>query len=108
MDGERVDHHAAFVAFDLAHLIGVFLDRKIAVQNAHTTGLGHGDGQTAVGDRIHRRRHQGNVQIDFTRKPRPRVHLRGHDVGGTGFEQNIVEGKTFTNLHETLRFAGRV
>ncbi len=34
--------------------------------------------------------------------------LARHDFGRTGFEQNVVEGEPFANLHETLHFAGRV
>jgi hypothetical protein len=32
----------------------------------------------------------------------------GHDVGRTGFEQNVVEGEPFANLHWSLHFASRV
>ena len=46
-DGHRVDHHAAFVALDLAHLLGLFLGLEVAVDDADAAGLGHGDGQPA-------------------------------------------------------------
>ena len=29
-----------------------------------------------------------------------------HDIAGTGFKQNIVEGEPFANLHRSLPFCG--
>jgi hypothetical protein len=108
MDGHRIDDHAAFVALHLAHLIGLFLGRQVAVQDAEAAGLGHGDGQPAFGHRVHGGGHDRDVQTDLAREPGLGVHLPRHDIGRTGFEQNVVEGKPFANLHETLHFAGRV
>ncbi len=65
VDGHRIDDHAALVALDLAHLVGLLLHRQIAVQDAQTSGLGHGDGQPAFGDGVHSRGHQGDVQCDL-------------------------------------------
>src|SRR5690606_38098825 len=108
VDGQRIDDHAAFVALHLADLVGLLVHREVAVQDAHAARLGHGDGQTAFGDRVHRRRHDGNVQLDLAGQPCGRIHLGRHDVRSARCEQNIVEGKPFANLHETLRFAGAV
>ncbi len=108
VDGERVDHHAALVALHLAHLVGLLGDREIAVQHPDAARLRHGDGEPALGDRVHGGRDERNVEGDLAGEPCRRVDLGRHHLGRTRFEQNIVEGEPFANLHETLRFAGRV
>ncbi len=70
--------------------------------------LGHGDGQPTFGDRIHRRRDDGDVQTDFAGEPCGGVDLRQHDVRRAEFDQNVVEGEPFANLREILHFASRV
>ena len=70
--------------------------------------LGQSNGQTALGHRIHRGRQKRDVERDRFSQMRCGRNLTRHDVGFAGFEQNIVEGKSFANLHETLRFAWRV
>ena len=78
------------------------------MQHTDAARLGHGDGQPALRHRVHGGGHQRDIQTDLSRKPGGDVHLRGHHIGWTGFEQNIVEGQTFADLHETLHFAFRV
>ena len=54
-NGDRIDHHAALVALDLAHLLGLFGGLEIAMDDADAAGLGHGDGEPRLGHRIHGR-----------------------------------------------------
>ena len=75
---------------------------------AQAASLRHGDRQTAVGDGVHGRGHDGDVQPDLPREACRGVNLTRHDFRGARFEQNIVEGEPFANLHETLHFAGRL
>jgi hypothetical protein len=80
VDGQRIDDHAAFVALHFAHVVGLFVHRQIAVQDAHAAGLGHGDGEAAFGHRVHGGGHERDVQTDFTRELGLGRHLGGHDV----------------------------
>ena len=48
-----IDDHAAFELLHLAHLVGLVLGIEVAVDDAEAAGLGHGDGQPALGDRVH-------------------------------------------------------
>ncbi len=48
----------------------------------------------------------GMLSDDLARQPRRGVRLGRHDVGRAGFEQNIVEGEPFANLHEEPPFCG--
>ena len=108
VDGHGIDDHAAFVALYLTDLIGLFVDCQVAVKDTHAASLGHGDRQPALGHGIHGRGNNRDVELYLAGEPGGGVHLPGHDLGSTGFEQNVVEGKAFANLHETLHFASRV
>ena len=79
-DGHRIDDHAAFIAFDLADHVRLLLDRHIAVEDAQTAGLGHGDRQPAFGDRVHGGRGQRDVQPDVAGQLRRDVRVCGHDL----------------------------
>ena len=50
-DGDRIDHHAAFIALDLADLLGLRLRLHIAVDDADAAGLGERDGEPRLGHR---------------------------------------------------------
>ena len=56
IDGERINHHAAFELLDGLNLARLFFIRHIAVKHAQTARLRHGNRQPALGDRIHGRR----------------------------------------------------
>ena len=79
-DGHRIDDHPAFIAFDLADHVRLFLDRHIAVEDAQPAGLGHGDGQPAFGDRVHGGRGQRDVQPDVAGQLRRDIRVCGHDL----------------------------
>ncbi len=53
VDGDRIDHHAALEAFDLAHFFGLRLRFEIAVDDPDATRLRHGDGEPRFRHRIH-------------------------------------------------------
>ncbi len=48
-DGDGINHHAALIFLDPANLLGLFFDRKIAMNDAQTAGLRHGDGERRFG-----------------------------------------------------------
>ena len=74
-DGDRVDHHAAFELLDLADLFGLLGRGVVAVDDANAAGLRHGDGQTCVGDGVHRRGQDRNVEIDVAGNARGRTSV---------------------------------
>ena len=55
-----------------------------------------------LGHRVHGGGHQRDVESDLAGEPGRGVDLGGHHFGRAGFEQNIVEGETFANLHGRL------
>ena len=78
-DDDRVEQHAALIAFDLGHLSGLLLRREVFVDDAHAAFLGDGDGQTGFGDRVHGGRHQGQVQGDAARELGGKLGVLGQD-----------------------------
>ena len=63
-DGDRIDHHAALEALDLAHLLGLIGGLEIAVDDADPARLRHGDGEPRLGDGVHRRGDDRQVEAD--------------------------------------------
>ena len=59
---DRVGDDAVFAPLDLVHLAGLHGDRHVLVDDADAALLGERDGQFALGDRVHRRREDRNVE----------------------------------------------
>jgi hypothetical protein len=93
-DRHGVGDHAGLGALDEVDLIGLILDRQVAVQDAQSTDPGHGDGHPGLGDGVHRRRDDRHLEADLTRQSRGGVDLTGDDIGLTGLEQDVVVGQS--------------
>ena len=87
---------------DLVDLLGLPLDRHVLVDDAQAALLGQGDGHLALGDRVHRRAEQGDVQPDALGEPRPHVALGGHDVAIARLEQHVVEGDSLVAMRSCM------
>ncbi len=103
MDGDGVHHHARFEFLDLAHLVGLLFGRKVLVDDADGAGLRHGDRHWRLGDRIHRRRQQRNIELDGAGEPGARVGLVGQDGRRRRLQEDVIEGERFLKLHANLR-----
>ena len=80
-------------ALDEVDLVGLILDRQVAVQHTHATLARHGNRHARFGDGVHRRRNERNVEGDLARQLRRRVDLGRDDVGLAGQQQNVVVGE---------------
>ncbi len=100
-DRDRVDHHAAFIAFHRAHGGGLFLDRQIAVEHADPAQLRHHDRHVGLGHRVHCAGDDRDVQRDFARQARARIGLARQDRAFRRTQQHIVESqsKQYFNGH---------
>ncbi len=74
-DGDGVGDHPGLGPLDLVDLVGLVLDREVAVQHAHAALPGHRDGHPALGDLVHGRGQQRHVDPHVARDVR-----RGVDV----------------------------
>ena len=66
---------------------------EVAVDDADAAGLGHGDGQLALGHRVHGRGDQRQIEGDRAGDARADVGLARHHLGAAGLEQHVVEGE---------------
>ena len=99
-----------FSALDLVHLAGLGLHAQILVDDANTPFLRQGNGQFALGHRVHRRRDDGDVEADVAGQVGAHVHVAGDDFGVGGFQEDIVERDAQVSdavLHGGPRFGGR-
>ncbi len=96
-DGDRVDHHAAFEALDLAHLLRLLLGREVAVDDADAAGLRHGDGEPGFGHRVHGGRGDRQVEADRPGQPRADLDRARHDGAVARPQQYVVESQAFGN-----------
>ncbi len=76
---DRVHHHAAFELLHAADLFGLLLDSEVLVDHADAARLGHGDGQTGFGDRVHGGGNEGDAEFDRLGEAGPRIHLTRQD-----------------------------
>mgnify|MGYP000745962488 CR=1 FL=1 len=99
---QRIGNHTGFKLFNFANFTGLFFDRKVLVNNANATKLGHRDCQTAFGDRIHRRRKQRDIQFERGSQLCARICLCGKNRGFCRLEQNIIKCESFADVHVNL------
>ena len=90
--GDRVDDDPVLGPLDLVDLAGLLLDRHVLVDDAEAALLGQRDGQLGLGDRVHRRGEDRDVQADPRGELRPGVDLVREQVGVARLEQDVVEG----------------
>ena len=98
-DRDRIDNHSRFKAFDLTDRRALLLDRKIAVQHTEPAKLRHDDRHIGLGDRVHRRREDRNVEADLARDPRFGVRLARHHIRFAGLQQHVVKGQSEPDIH---------
>ena len=61
-DRDRVGHHARLGPLDQVDLVGLLLDREVAVQHADAALAGHRDRHPGLGDGVHRGRQQRDAR----------------------------------------------
>ena len=72
---DRVGDHARLGALDAVDHVRLVFDREVAVEDAETTGTGHGDCHAVLGDGVHGAGDDGNLQADVASQLRCRVCL---------------------------------
>ena len=73
--------------------------------------LSQGDGHLALGDGVHRRAEQGDIQADSLGKLGGDVAVGRHDLAIARFQQHVVEGQSrilaYFMVHGVRSFWGR-
>jgi hypothetical protein len=91
LDGDGVAHHRRLVLLDLVDLGRLLLDGEVLVDEAESPAGRHGDGHARLGDRVHGRRDDGDVDGDVAGEPRRGLDRLGQDVGLGREQQDVVE-----------------
>ena len=89
--GHGVDDHPRLGALHLVDFLGLPVDGHVLVDHADAAVLGHGDGQPRLGDGVHGRGDDGDVQADVAGEARGDVDEVRMEVGAGGLEQDVVE-----------------
>jgi hypothetical protein len=66
--------------------------------DADPSGLRHGDRHPGLGDGIHRRGENRDVDCDGAGDAGANIHVRRHHIGQSRPQQNVVEGERFPRV----------
>ena len=69
------------------------------MHNTDTAGLCHGNSQTMLGHRIHRRRHQRNLQMNRLCQSGGDICISWQNRRSGWFQQYIIKSKCIANFH---------
>ncbi len=92
-DGDRVLHHAAFVALDFGDLGGLGARRHVLVDDPDSSLLCQRNGQAGFGDGVHGGGQQRDVDLNRAGKPALEADVAGHDSGMGRQDGNVVESE---------------
>ncbi len=97
LDRDGVDNHSAFTALYAIHFLGLTLHRHVAMHDADAALLRQRDGKVRLGDRVHGRADDRDVDCDMPGQAGARIGFGRQDVAAGRLEKYIVEGETFQN-----------
>ena len=90
---EGVGDNAVFRALFHVHLLDLLFNGHVLVDDTDTALSGHGNGHLILGNGVHSRRKQRDVQVDFLCELGAQRDLTGHYFAGCGDQQHIVKGQ---------------
>ena len=102
-DGQRIDHHAGFEFLHLPHLGSLPFGIEIAVNHADAAGLRHGDRHARLGDGVHRRGDDRNIERDGAGDAGADIDVARQHIRKAGFEKHVVERVGFSDPLQSLR-----
>ena len=94
-DGNGVDNHAAFTAFDAIDLLRLAVNGNATMNKTDAALLGKRNRQVRLSNRIHSRAEDRNIERDFAGKTGPGVGLARENLTTCRDKQNVVEGEPF-------------
>jgi hypothetical protein len=92
-DRHGVADHARLRPLHQVDLVGLVLDRQVAVQDPQAPLARHGDGHPRLGDGVHGARQDRDAQRDLAGDPGRGVDLARDDVGLAGQQHDVVVGE---------------
>ena len=85
--------HAGRLA--VLHVPALLIDREVPMEHAHATKPAEGDGHARLGDRVHGRREQRDVEGQLAGEEGAGRDLGGEYVAAGRDEEHVVEGEPF-------------
>src|SRR5208282_3567902 len=104
-DGDGIDDHAGFGAFDAIDFLGLTIDGHVAMDDADAALARNADGQARFRDGVHGGGRERDIERELAGELRGGVHVGGQDGGFAREEQDVVKCETFgdgTVNHENL------
>ena len=110
-DRDRVGDDPGLGPLHQVDLVGLVVERQVAVEHPEAALTGHRDRHPRLGDGVHRRAHQRRPQRDLAGQPAGGVDVAGRQVRMARQEQDVVVGETeggelLRNLHEAQSTGG--
>ena len=99
---DRLIDHTAFKTLNAADFAGLRRHIQVAVNNADTARLRHGNRHTAFGYGIHRRRQKRDIHPDALGHKGGRIRLGWQHRACSRHQQNVIKSERLANLHESL------
>ena len=96
-DGDGIDDHAAFGAFDAINFFILPVDGHVAVNDADTALAGDSDGEAGLGDGIHGGGGERDIEDEGAGEVGACFYFGGKDGGFAGEQENVVKCETFGN-----------
>ncbi len=93
--GNRVAHDAALVFLDQQDLVRLLLDGHVPVNDADAAFLGQRDREPGLGDRVHGRRNERNVELDAGGEVGRQVDFARQHIRVVRLQEYIVERQCF-------------
>jgi hypothetical protein len=106
-DRDGVGDDAGLRPLHQVDLVGLVLDRQVAVQDPESALTGHRDRHARLRHGVHRRGHERHLERDLARQARRRVDLRRGQLGVAGEEEDVVVGEPEEAEGVVLRGRGR-
>src|SRR5262249_8359815 len=75
----------------------LLLGREVLVDDSHAAFLRDCDREARLGDGIHRRRDERDVELDFLRQPALEADFSGEDAGVGGNQEDVIKGESLLN-----------
>ena len=106
-DGDRVGDDPGLGPLHQVDLVGLVLDREVAVQHPEAALAGHRDRHPGLGDRVHGGADQRHLEADLPGEPRGGVDLVRREVGLPRQQQHVVvrqaqRGELLGDLHAAI------
>ena len=94
-DGHRRVDHAVLSTLDRSDLFGLLGNRHILVYHTDAALPSDGNRHLRLGDRVHGRRNERQVQPDIACETRPQINLSGKHIRIRRYQQHVVKRQPF-------------